>query len=102
MLGGPGHEVESRKNIGEIHLHLEEIGTITRSAPIAFAEQQKSVLINLIGPLRIDFGLYELFLCMVELVIGVLSNGGCEIGDKDVPIEDQLKVGLRVYFVVPK
>lgn len=88
LRGGSSEKRQSRYNIGQIHTHFEQIGPVAGDVPIFLCEEQEGSLANLPPSLRINFGPNEFLLRLVEVVMRVIRDGGSEITNEDIPVDD--------------
>jgi hypothetical protein len=66
------------------------------------AEEKKGIFVYLVGLSGINQGLYELLLCVIQTIVGVLFNPFCEVADEGVPVDEELAITLPSDLVVPE
>ena len=102
LRGGSSDKVQSWHDICQIDAHLEQIGSVAGNVPIILCEEQEGSLANLSLFLWINFATNELSLCLIEVVVCVSSDGGCEIANEYIPVDYQLQVSFWTNLFIPK
>jgi len=96
------HQIELGHNIGEVHLHLKKIRSITWQIPVVFGKEQESAFIYLVSILWIDLALDKLLLDLIELIVCVLCYVLSKRVYKGVPVNHELHLRLATDLLVPK